>query len=385
MLRSPLRVAPTLLAIFACAILSTPPTAAQDAAPEPVAGLGDRLIAAGILPHADYVGVAAFNPVGGIKQGQQYGGVLELGTDFDLDRIAGIPRTALHIRFADITGQSISTKDVGNINLPDEVAGSFDTYRLSELSFDTALLDDRVELLAGRIGANADFAGVPAYCGFQTNPICAHLPIFGNVQLTSYPFQVWGGRLRYRPAPRYAISAGAYQVDPTISDRNHHGFDFTTKYSHGVTLPLEFAYGTMGADDAYPRDLKIGGFYDTANFQDPAYDRQGNPFLVTGQPPANHQGRGGIYAVFDQTVYHFGGDAARTAAVFGGVSTSLDKPEQYDWSGIIGIVARGAFAARLHDTIGFAVTNQKFSGREESPFSKKAARWPAAAARRSAN
>ena len=64
----------------------------------------------------NYTGEVAANPVGGAQQGADYEGLLELGIDGDLNRIAGLKGASFHINAFAIHGRGLTTYNIFNFS-----------------------------------------------------------------------------------------------------------------------------------------------------------------------------------------------------------------------------------------------------------------------------
>ena len=329
----------------------------------PLYRFGQSLLEKGILIRGNYIGEFAANPSGGDRQGDRYAGQADLGLDLDLQRILAVPSAAVHLTVSQRHGRSLARDDIGNTTSVQEIFGGGQTYRLSELSYDQALFDDKVEYLVGRITANTDFAQSPIYCNFQSNSTCGNPAFFGrDSNFVFFPVPSWGGRVTLKPfTPRVYLQVGAYDVDPSQAQRNHHGFDWGTGRSTGALIPLELGYQTTFRSDPMPRHYKIGGFWDDSDYTDPYFDDSGRAAAITGAPFKTRRGRTGIYALFDQMIWRPDPTRERGLILFGGVAAGTSAHQVENWFAQIGLFQQGTFQNRDEDTIGFVFTDQHFS------------------------
>ncbi|HUN39118.1 MAG TPA: carbohydrate porin [Acetobacteraceae bacterium] len=91
---------------------------------------------------------------GGNKQGTTGTGDAAFRADFDLNTIAGIRNTAIHVTFDDRAGFNASPHAGTLFGLSGE-NGPFDTIQLPELSWDQSLCHDHLRLLLERINPTA--------------------------------------------------------------------------------------------------------------------------------------------------------------------------------------------------------------------------------------
>jgi porin len=357
--------AATLALIAGPAGAQTQPKPAAETTP--LTDFGNKLLANGIFLRGDYIGEFAANPSGGIKQSQRYAGQADAGVDFDLNKIAGIGGAAIHVTISDRHGRNLAADDIGNSVSVQEIFGGGQTYRLTELSWDQALLDDRLEFLVGRIDAPNDFAASPFYCNFQTNSTCGNPSIFGqDNNLNFYPVGIWGGRVTVKPTPRVYFQTGLYEQDPSQGNRNHHGFDWSTDTATGMVIPFELGYQTTFASDPMPRHYKAGAFIDTADYNDPFLDVRGGSAALSGLPFKTHSGRATVYGLFDQMIWRPDPKAENGLYMFGGISAGTSNDVLADYFLQFGLLDRGPVQGRDDDTIGFVVTDLKFSSRTQN-------------------
>ena len=79
-------------------------------------------------------------------------------------------------------------------------------------------LDDTLSVKFGRLSATDDFVGSPYY-GFSVNNSVngqIRAALFDGV-MSSYPFPVWGGRVKYQPNDESYAMLGVFETRPTCS------------------------------------------------------------------------------------------------------------------------------------------------------------------------
>jgi len=331
--------------------------------PTALSDFGNQLLDDGIFLRGHYVGEFAANPSGGNAQSARFAGQVDIGADFDMNKIANLGNSAIHLTFSDRHGQNLAHTDIGNSVSVQEVYGGGQTYKLTELTWDQALFGDRVEYVIGRTDAPSDFAASSFYCNFQTNSTCGNSSLFGqDNNLNYYPVGVWGGRVTVKPTPNLYGQIGAYEQDPNQGDSSTHGFDFGVDRATGYIVPVEFGYQTNFSSDAYPRHYKVGAFYDSGDFNDPFYDINHNSAALTGLAHEQHSGRTSVYGLFDQMVWRADTASQRGLYVFGGVTAGTQSAQTADFFLQAGLLDKGPWASRPDDTIGFVVTDLHFGG-----------------------
>jgi porin len=191
-------------------------------------GLRPELEQDGIVLRGHYVNEAAGNPVGGREQGGADTGEVMLGADVDSKRL-GWEGGTFHLTLTERADSSLSKDKIDNILTVQEIYGDGQTVRLTELSFEQTFFGGRVDVEAGHINVENDFASSPVYfggalwCNFQSNAICG-TPIAAPNNTSgyvAYPASNWAARVKTYPASNVYVEAGAYAVDPTLNLCGH--------------------------------------------------------------------------------------------------------------------------------------------------------------------
>ena len=347
----------------------TPPTAGAPASPllgtafEPAVRLGQDLCGAGILPRMRYVQSFAANPIGGLSQGTDTSGVVIFGADLDLQRIAGIGGARVHVSFAQFYGHELSTDHIGARTKVQSFYYPKKQFELSELTWEQSFWDRRLTVVAGRANATGEFARSTYGCRFQGVADCPFELTQAVGGFPGFPYVNWGGHVRYNPTPQTYVKAGAFETNST---RNlNTGFDWGLNHSTGYVLPFEVGYGTEYATDPYPRHFKVGGWYNTAPYNDPFLNTAGRPRgTFGGKPMARGGGRAGTYALADQVVWKPDAGGTRGVAVFATAGLPFDGRELFAFQGVAGGVWTGPLATRPADQMGVMGSYIRVSNRE---------------------
>ena len=129
-------------------------------------GLRDELEKVGVMLTATYTTDLLGNPVGGKKQGFRYTGDMDVALHVDLEKLWSLNGMRLDISGSWRSGENLSAKDIGNTFPTSQIFGG-ETVRLYALALEWPfLLDNRLDIRAGRIGAGDDFLASPLYTAF---------------------------------------------------------------------------------------------------------------------------------------------------------------------------------------------------------------------------
>lgn len=312
----------------------------------------------GVTPSVTFETDMAGNVSGGRSTGFAEADNLGINLVFDLKKLADIPGATFLVSAAQRNGSSLSQERIGNVFSVQQVYGG-EAFHLIDLAWQQELLDDRVELVFGRISAGDDFlVSVADYLwmqnAFDGNPV----GIFFNAPgMTAYPAATWGSRIKIRPTSRSYLMGGIYNGDPTIRSDAYNGANFTL---HGPLYAMGeagYQFNGLPGDSLYRGDYKVGFWYDNSVFTD--YNTVGYK-----TPPSTTRGSWGFYSIFDQVIFPFGTRASqRGLAIFGSVmATAREDISQLPWFFTAGFICRGPFSSRPTDLVGVAAAYGHFSG-----------------------
>jgi len=311
--------------------------------------------------NADYTGEGAAVVDGGLDRTGAYAGQLMLGADVDLEKLANWKGAKLHIAFVNRHGDNLSNDGIGNSTSVQEIYGAQNT-RLTLFSLEQSLFDGRLVLEGGRTVANISFLGSPLCQYFQTNSACGNPTfVFKTSNFTYWPVSSWGAHAKAWITPNIYAHVGVYEVNTKHARDSDHGFDWSTNDSTGVDVPFALGYRTIAETDAYPRMYEIGGWFDRSDYTDPLRDANGVPAITSGQAYAARNGRSGVFARFEQTVWKPELDSQRSLTVFGAALANTSGETVESNFQQLGLVMKGPFTARPKDSLGFVVTRQGYS------------------------
>ncbi|HZV18484.1 MAG TPA: carbohydrate porin [Sphingobium sp.] len=365
--------------------LAASDTQAEDAASQPVTQSGSaadgylfNLSEAGrdfgqeLKEHGIYLSSAstfsgATIASGGLKKGHYGTFQHTLGVNLDLQPLLGLDNAVVHTTIVKRYGVKNNRAYHGSAYAGLAIAGPVETTRLTELSVDLSLLDDRLRLLVGRAPSATEYATSDLYCSFSTG-ICGHVAPFAwsrNSNAGFWPLASWTMRATIKPTPATYVRFG-------ISDVNTAGYSrpgfpwnggWSLKQSTGVFLPVEIGYRTSFADDSHPRAINIGGYYDSSPYDDPYYNEAGQSFTLHGGTRSRHKGRASVYVQAQKMLWRPDPSSRRGLHLFGAALMGVHGIEQTKYHMLAGLVATGPFASRPNDTLGVMGFMNRFDRR----------------------
>lgn len=331
---------------------------------EPVVRVGQQLYDAGILPRVRYVQSFAGNPTGGLSQGVDTSGVVLFGADLDMAKLAGIQGGQVHATFAQFYGHELSTDHIGSRTKVQSFYYPKKQFELAELTYEQSLFDKQLTFVVGRANATGSFARSTYGCRFQNVADCPFELTQAVAGFPGFPYVNWGGYVRYNPVSPVYLKAGAFE---TNSARNSNsGFAWGLEHSTGYVVPFEAGYGTEYATDPYPRHFKLGGWYNSAPYNDPFLNTRYRSRAQFGGAPLTYSGgRSGAYALGDQVVWRpETGSGQRGIAVFATTGVPFDGKGLFSLQAVAGGIWTGPVASRPADQIGLLATFIQLSNKE---------------------
>ncbi len=315
----------------------------------------------------NYTGEFAANPSGGQKPGgNAFAGQLFIGADADFGRIANIQGLSGHFIFTDRQGTSLSARNIGNDTSVQEIYGAGQTYRLTLLTLEQRLFNDRLDIEAGRTQAQGAFLISPLYCDFQNNATCGSpATVFSDTNFNYFPDSTWGGHAKLWIDPNYHffIHGGVYEVNPDSLQENDHGFNFSTKDATGVVAPIELGYSSLGTPGMLPTNVGVGVVIDQSKYTDPTLDILGGHSVTSGLPSLTERGRALVFGRFDRMIWQQDPlTPSRGITIFGVGLVGTDtqhQPQSFFAEG--GVVWTGPLKSRPFDTLGYVISDQHYS------------------------
>jgi porin len=325
-------------------------------------GLRTKLENAGIYLYFDALTEFAGNVSGGTKQGATFASQVAFEADIDWQRLAGISGLSSHMIIVNRSGVNDSTL-FGDRLLPvQEIygAGGNVAAHLVSTYIQEILFDGRLDLAAGRMNVENDFASSPLYCNFMNNVLCGDPKALpgGDIGLSAYPDGVWGGRVRVRPTSDSYVAVGVYEVSQGLYGNDWcTGFEFDGAQDSGVYVPVEVGYEPRIGASQMPGHYKVGFGYDTSNtFTD------FSAALHPGVRAPRHTGNTQLWLLADQMLLRQGPGDQDGILVLGGYIHNNPPNSVYADQVFAGVVDRGFWAARPQDAMALLFTYNTVSG-----------------------
>lgn len=285
---------------------------------------------------------------------------LWLGTQFDLEKIAGWDGVTIRAVMTARQGQSTSVRDLQDASTPHmaNVQGTFgrgnQDSRLTELSIEKNFKTQGLSIKAGRLGLGMDF-NVMA-CDFTSTAFCAAQmgKWQGNIWMNT-PVSQWGLRIKQQLNPDVAVQVGVYEFNPDNGNgkAEGQGWSLDTDHADGVTIPVELVWSPKALVNALPGTYRFGAMYNTANNVENQAD------IVTKQP--EDRTFAGWVAVEQQlTSTGAGKQGLHSFANFTWHDRTTNK---VDNSQQVGVKYYGLFANKAHDILGLAVNRVHVNNR----------------------
>jgi porin len=205
-------------------------------------GLRDTLARNGLDISASYTSDLAGNPVGGKSPAFTYCDNFTVDLEFQSEPLLGYKGGTLSVIALDRNGNNLSGNNIGNQFTSQQVYGGTGVIFYG-LAYNQRFCDDRFSFKFGRMAAGDDFASSPLYWLYMNNGIDGNpqsLPV--NGKFTTYPWSVWGSRLRALVTKETEAMLGVYQVTPQVSQSYMHGFNWDMNPGDGVMVIGQYGW-----------------------------------------------------------------------------------------------------------------------------------------------
>jgi porin len=326
-------------------------------------GVRTELENRGIYIRLNAIAEFAGNVSGGLQQGATSANQVAFSADVDWQRLAGITGFSTHLILVNRTGASDSQLFGDNVSPVQEIfggSGDVAVHLVSAYAEET-LLGGRLDLAAGWMNVENDFASSPLYCNYMNNALCGDPKALpgGDIGHSAFPDAVWGSRVRVRLTPNTYILAGLYEVNQDLfTNADRSGLEFGVPRDTGVYVPVQFGYEPKLGPDRLPGHYVVGFGYDSSHF------RSFSSTLATGSglTGSSHNGNTQVWGLMDQMLVRNGpGDQDGLIALAGFVANNPNY-SSYGQQYFAGLLDRGFWRDRPEDSVGFLFSYFAMSG-----------------------
>ena len=318
--------------------------------------LAGRGIDLGFVYESQTAGVVS----GGLRRGVDYTQSVDVAADVDWAKLVGLRGLSTHIGLVERAGRNASRDYVGEqVNQVQQLYGGGGDVltHLVYLYAEQKLLDSTLNVKAGRLYVNRDFATSPIYCEFLSLSFCpGPRPLVLQDSFTVFPNSTWGGRVQGSPMPSVYLEAGAYQVRPQFGGRS--GLNWSLNGTTGVSVPVELGWEPRFGGDQLQGHYKVGGLYDTSAYPDLSAGQYGS-LLMRSSDTGNigrRQGQAMAYTLVDQMILRTGPNGTDGVIAFAGYAYADPRTAAIGQEAFGGIYARGVIPARPGDSIGVSAS-----------------------------
>lgn len=287
----------------------------------------------GIDYNFTYIGEVFGNFSGGVKQGATFEGRLDADFDFNTEKLFGLTNGAIHAQFFQIHGRGLSGNNVQDLFITSNIEAYPDT-KLYEVWYEHTLLDGKLFIRAGQLGADSEFFISQTATLFINStfgwPASAsdNLPSSG----ASYPVAAPGVRIKALPTDNLTMLVAVFDGDPAgpfnpginsslYQQRDPGGLNFRVQDPPLAIGEVQYAYNQEKDAKGLPGMIKLGYLHHfeafAPAFAGSALETQPVGTAAPGYSPATpYVGNNGIYGVIDQTIYREPGTDDQGASVF---------------------------------------------------------------------
>jgi len=329
-------------------------------------GVRTALRKQGVEVGGAYYGETYYN-WGGIKDGGQYDGVLELYLNADMQKLGLWKGLCFHTDGYQIHGNSITGENVGGL-MPVSSLEAEPSTRLFELWLEQHLFNDTVSVKFGQLAADADFFYAEGG-GYFLNGTWGWAPIAAENNPNggpAYPLATPGVRVAVSPTDKLNMMVGLYNGDPAPQCNkaggnpqrcNDHGLDF--ELDDDPLLMAEAAYSYDLAGGRLPGTIKVGGWNHFGTFEHQRVDVGGESIAVTGNGGKPLDNDWALYGIIDQLIWRVpGSEEPQGVSVFARVAGAPEDRNLVDFYFDAGFTFTGMIPGRPNDAlaVGFAYT-----------------------------
>jgi porin len=330
------------------------------------AGLRKQWRDAGVDLGINDIAETLSNPTGGIRQLTIYQGLASASLKLDLEKIANWPGASFYVDGYQISGRGLSRNAVGNL-LAVSTIEALPSTRLHDLWLQQEFLDGQASLRVGQIALDDEFYISQYSAGFVSSTfgcpdiLSTDLPSGGPC----YPFAVPGARLRAAPTTSLTLSAAVFNGNPAPSGsqdpqvRNSAGTNFLIDEGGSLVIAeMAYAFDTEPISSLQLSDVKLGGWYHTADFPDLRRDTLGRSLAdpTSNGIAAVHGGNYGLYLILDKMLWRRPETATQGLAAFIRVGDAPPNRNLFSLEVDAGLTYKGLFPDRELDLLGVAAS-----------------------------
>ena len=241
-----------------------------------------------------YSGEGFANLAGGYKQGAIIEGLLNVGVQGDLEKLANWKGASFLVSGLDPHGSSLTDNYVHGLNRVSSIE-AYNSVRLYEAWVQQELADGKVSIRLGQILADAEFFTSDSAALFLSGAF-GDLPVItANINAPVFPTAAPGVRVRWTATDALSLQTALFSGDAgDPATENQHGLDW--RLNEGVLAITEVTYTVNGEKESkgLRRVYKVGAFF---NSSEPNSAFPNNPTLTNG----------GGYFVTDQQLWRKAG------------------------------------------------------------------------------
>jgi porin len=336
---------------------------------DPLKPLGETLADHGVYLKGFAQDTIYSNVSGGVKTGTINYAEAFYGADFNLGKIAGLSGSVVHFSLDTRGGgfpegvNDYSGSTVGYL----QGTGPSNTTRLTELSWDQHLFDDKIRFVVGRTTLANYFATSDLYCQFQVGT-CGNIGSFTwseDSNSTFWPIASWAGEVAYFPTPETYIRVGASESDPFQYSSG--GFpwasQWSTAHATGVFVPVETGYQEDAETTRHAGKYDIGFTYDSTDFADPRYNTRGQSLAFAGGTPLSDGSATTIYLQAQKIVWRPDATKPQSLSLFASAQFATSGHPAVQSFYQVGAVLHGTFPGRPNDIAGIDFQQNLFNPR----------------------
>jgi porin len=233
------------------------------------------------------------NATGGLKQGAVYTGLIDFGTNIDLEKAIGWQGASVTTTWLWLSGRDASEDLVGNFLTTSNITG-FNTLRMLELWFQQNLLNDKISLRIGQLTADSEFV-ISDYGSTFINGtfgwpalLYMNLPAGGP----GYPMGTLGARLAINPVDWLTFQSAVFQGNVYDQNVNRQGFRWRLDGENGLLFlnEAQARWNHREEETGLPGQGKAGMWIQTGQLADTLAE-------------STDSGNYGWYFVLDQMFY----------------------------------------------------------------------------------